>query len=51
MAEITLRKDATCFNPYEGLEVIATCDRAVPVHCHSVECFNPYEGLEVIATL
>ena len=36
------------FNPYEGLEVIATC--VVP-RWPSLYCFNPYEGLEVIATV
>ena len=39
----------TSFNPYEGLEVIATKDRAND--SSDEHCFNPYEGLEVIATL
>ena len=42
--------DIFSFNPYEGLEVIATGKvLAVPLGGLASR-FNPYEGLEVIAT-
>ena len=37
------------FNPYEGLEVIATT-KSYGYPRRAGLCFNPYEGLEVIAT-
>ena len=37
------------FNPYEGLEVIATGERSQGAELSEYR-FNPYEGLEVIAT-